>query len=45
MVLKCWNVQVVDQVHYPRDARLLGIHNFYNRLVITEKQDVLIGES
>ena len=44
-VLECQKGEVADQVHYPRDARPLGIHNFYNRLVVTEKQDALIGES
>ena len=45
IVLECQKGEVVDQVHYPRDARPLGIHDFYNRLVVTEKQDALIGES
>lgn len=46
IVLKCQKGQVANKVHYPRDVRLLVIHNyFFNRLVVTEKQDALIGES
>ena len=44
IIFECTKGQVANQVHYPVDTRPLGIHNFNNRLVITEKQDALVRE-